>query len=211
MPGRAIILLVLGAAAATVCAVVLIVDSGGSGTEPAAAAIPGTPTIEFISPRNGAVQRGLAVVVKVRVENFQLAPRHFGKEPLLGEGNIRFSLHRVPDCVDPAKLQKAIESPIGNERLFGASFDYPHYSGPNGVLGARIGTSGSYSPATLPQIFYTNLRPGFYRIVATLAANDGSTTPYHDVTNFQILQKPNHPIAPCTGGKVSSAKAASFD
>jgi hypothetical protein len=79
------------------------------------------------------------------------------------------------------------------------------------VLGARIGTSGSYSPATLPQIFYTNLRPGFYRIVATLAANDGSTTPYHDVTNFQILQKPNHPIAPCTGGKVSSAKAASFD
>jgi hypothetical protein len=113
--------------------------------------------------------------------------------------------------VDPAKLQKAIESPIGNERLFGASFDTPEYAGPNGVLGARIGTTGSYSPATRPEIFYTNLRPGFYRIVATLAANDGSTTPYHAVTNFQILEKPNHEIAACTGGKVSSAKAASFN
>jgi hypothetical protein len=210
MRGRAIILTALGTAAVAALAVVLL-SGGGSSAEPAVAEVPGTPTIEFISPRNGAVQRGLAVVVKVRVENLKLAPLHFGQEPRLGEGSIRFSLHRVPDCVDPAKLQKAIESPIGNERLFGRSFDYPHFAGPNGVLGARIGTSGSYSPATLPQIFYTNLRPGFYRIVATLAGNDGSTTPYHDVTNFQILQKPNHPIAPCTGGKVSSAKAASFD
>jgi hypothetical protein len=211
MRGRVVILAVLGAAAAALVVVLLLDSEGGSTAEPAAAEIPGTPTVQFISPRNGAVQRGLAVVVKVEVENFQLAPRHFGGEPLLGEGSIRFSLHRVPDCVDPAKLQKAIESPIGNERLFGASFDYPRYSGPNGVLGTRIGTIGSYSPATRPEIFYTNLRPGFYRIVATLAANDGSTTPYHDVTNFQILEKPNHPIASCTGGKVSSAKAASFD
>jgi hypothetical protein len=79
------------------------------------------------------------------------------------------------------------------------------------VLGERIGSSGSYSPATRPEIFYTNLRPGFYRLVVTLAGNDGSTTPYHDVTNFQILEKPNHEIANCTGGKVSSAKAAAFD
>ena len=62
---------------------------------------------------------------------------------------------------------------------------------------ARTGSSasgsastGSYSPATRPEIFYTNLRPGFYRLVATLAANDGATTPFHDVTSFQILRGP---------------------
>ena len=136
------------------------------------------------------MQRGTAVVVKVEVENFRLAPRHFGGEPLLGEGNIRFSLNRVPDCVEPEKLKKAEESAIGKGRLVGASFDTPEYAGPNGVLGERIGSTGSYSPATRPEIYYSGLRPGFYRLVATLAANDGTTTPYHDVTSFQILEKP---------------------
>ena len=62
-----------------------------------------------------------------------------------------------PSCRKPKK------APIGNGRLVGASFDYPHFAGPNGVLGARIGSSGSYSPATRPEIFYNELRPGFYR------------------------------------------------
>jgi hypothetical protein len=105
-------------------------------------------------------------------------------------------------------LKKAEESAIGKGRLVGASFDTPKYAGPNGVLGERIGSTGSYSPATRPEIFYSNLRPGFYRLVATLAANDGATTPYHDVTSFQILERPGHQIADCVGGKVSSAEAA---
>jgi hypothetical protein len=202
---------IVAALAAAVVAVVLVLATGGgsdSAASPAGEPVPGLPRIEFISPRNGAAQRDLAVVVKVQVENFQLAPRRFGGEPLLGQGNIRFSLHRVPDCVDPAKLKRAIESPFGNERLQGASFDYPFFAGPNGKLGARVGASGSYSPATRPEIFYDHLRPGFYRLVATLAANDGTPTPYHDVTSFQILERPNHEVANCTGGKVSSAKAA---
>ncbi len=209
MPGKTTTLAVLGAAVAVALIVLLAVDGGDdSGATAARAAVAGTPTVEFISPRNGAVQRGTAVVVKARIENFELAPRHFGGEPRLGEGNIRFSLNRVPDCVDPEKLQKAEESAIGRGRLLGASFDTPQYAGPNGVLGERIGSTGSYSPATRPEIFYSNLRPGFYRLVAALAADDGSPTPYHDVTNFQILEKPNHQIADCVGGKISSAKAA---
>jgi hypothetical protein len=208
MRGTNPILAVLGVAAAAVLLAVLVLGSGDSGAKQTPVEVPGTPGVAFVSPRNGAVQRGTAVVVKVEVENFRLAPRHFGGEPLLGEGNIRFSLNRVPDCVEPEKLKKAEESAIGKGRLVGASFDTPEYAGPNGVLGERIGSTGSYSPATRPEIFYSNLRPGFYRLVATLAANDGTTTPYHDVTSFQILERPDHQIADCVGGKVSSAEAA---
>jgi hypothetical protein len=150
------------------------------------------------------------VVVKARVHDFTLAPRNFGREPQLGEGHIRFALNRVPDCVNPVKLQRAEESPVGRGRLVGASFDFPSLLGPNGVLAERIGSNGSYSPATRPEIYYHELRPGFYRLVVTLARNNGATTPYHAVTNFQILPRPGHGPK-CAGGKVSSAKAAAFD
>jgi hypothetical protein len=199
-------LVVTGAAVAAA-----IVFGGGKDTERAQAATeasPGEPVVSIVSPRNGEVQPNHAVVVKVDLENFQLAPRNFGEEPELGEGSIRFSLNRVPNCVDPEKLQKAIESPLGTERLKGASMDYPQHSGPNGILAERIGTAGSYSPATRPEIYYHELPPGFYRLTVTLAQNNGATTPYHAVTNFQILQKPGHHQKKCEPGKVSSAKAA---
>jgi hypothetical protein len=180
-----------------------------SHAEAATAVARGVPSVSVISPRNGARQTSRAVVVKVEVRNFQLSPRHFGGEPRLGEGHIRFGLNRVPDCVDPAKLQRAIDSPFGNGRLVGASFDFAEFSGPNGVLAERIGSAGSYSPATRPEIYYHDLRPGFYRLVITLAENDDATTPFHAVTNFQILPRPGHGPK-CTGGKVPSAKAAAF-
>jgi hypothetical protein len=166
--------------------------------------------VTVISPRNGARQTAHAVVVKVKLANFRLAPRHFGGEPQLGEGHIRFALNRVPNCVDPVKLQRAEASPVGRGRLIGASYDFPPYAGPNGVLGERIGSSGSYSPATRPEIYYHDLPPGFYRLVIALALNNGDPMPYHAVTNFQILSAPGHGPK-CSGGKVSSAKAAAFD
>lgn len=210
MPLRTAIF-VVGAAAAVVFAAVLAL---GGGKEVAAKATsgapaPGEPSVQVISPRNGARQSSHAVVVKVKVNNFQLAPRHFGGEPQLGEGNIRFGLNRVPDCVDPVKLQRAIDSPFGNGRLVGRSFDYPEYAGPNGVLAERIGSAGSYSPATRPEIYYHDLKPGFYRLVVNLAQNDGSTTPFHAVTNFQILSSSGYGPN-CKGGKVPSVKAAAF-
>lgn len=199
------------AAAAVVALAATLAACGGASSAAEPAAVPGEPAVEIVSPRNGARQPARAVVVKVAISNFQLAPRHFGGEPQLGEGNIRFSLHRVPDCVDPGKLERALASPIGKGRLIGASFDSPRYAGPNGILAERIGESGSYSPATRPEIYYHGLPPGFYRLVVNLAQNNGATTPYHAVTNFQILPKPGHRTPPCTGGKVSSAKAAAFD
>jgi hypothetical protein len=192
-----------------------IVFGGGKDTETAKAstgAETGEPTVSIVSPRNGEVQQNHAVVVKVDLENFELAPRSFEKEPELGRGFIRFSLKRVPDCVDPQKLQKAINSPLGAGRLKGASMDKPRFSGPNGSLAEEIGTAGEYSPATRPEIFYRRLQAGFYRLTVTLAQNNGATTPYHAVTNFQIRlgkrQQKLNPIKPCPKGFVSSASAA---
>ncbi|HMJ74195.1 MAG TPA: hypothetical protein VK471_12640 [Solirubrobacterales bacterium] len=200
------ILAVIAVAAAAALVLALAGGSDGSERPPLAS----EPSVAIVSPRNGARQTNRAVVVKARVQNFTLAPQRFGGEPQLGEGSIRFALNRVPDCVDPVKLKRAEESPLGRGRLVGASFDFPQYSGPNGVLAERIGASGSYSPATRPEIYYHDLRAGFYRLVVTLARNNGATTPYHAVTNFQILPRPGHGPK-CAAGKVSSAKAAAFD
>jgi hypothetical protein len=199
-------LVVTGAAVA-----LAIVFGGGPNSEHAVAATeaaPGEPAVSIVSPRNGEVQANHAVVVKVDLENFQLAPRQFGQEPELGEGSIRFGLNRVPNCVDPKKLERAIKSPLGNARLQGKSMDFPEYSGPNGILAEEMGTAGSFSPATRPEIYYHELPPGFYRLIVTLAQNNLATTAYHAVTNFQILQKPGHHQKKCEAGKVSSAKAA---
>jgi hypothetical protein len=193
-------------------AVALMIAFGGresSKAQPKGEAVPGQPSVEIISPRNGARQDAHAVVVKVDVENFQLAPRQFGRQPEFGEGHIRFSLNRVPDCVDPKKLADALNSPLGKERLKGRSMDYPEYAGPNGTLAEMEGTAGSYSPATRPEIYYHALPPGFYRLIVTLAQNNGTATPTHDVTNFQILRRQkDKKLQPCTKGKVSSASAA---
>ena len=170
--------------------------------------LPGEPSVEIVSPRNGARQTARAVVIKVEVRNFMLAPRRLGGEPQLGEGNLRFSLNRVPDCVDPLKLLHAENSPLGKGRLVGRSFDYAKYAGPNGVLAERIGSAGGYSPATRPEIYYHLLPPGFYRLIVNLAQNNGTPTQFHDVTNFQILQPPGHHAKKCEAGKVPSAKAA---
>jgi hypothetical protein len=199
-------LLLTGAAVAA--AVIFGGSTDATRANAAVEATPGEPTVSIVSPRNGEVQTNHAVVVKVDLQNFQLAPRHFGKEPELGEGSIRFSLRRVPSCVDPQKLAKAINSPRGSGRLKGASMDFPRFSGPNGILAEQIGTAGDYSPATRPEIFYHKLQWGFYRLTVTLAQNNGATTPYHAVTNFQILVGKHQTVKPCPKGKVSSAKAA---
>jgi hypothetical protein len=201
---------VAAVAIAAVAVALAIAFGGKASSEPAQAEalVPGEPSVEVISPRNGARQTARAVVVKVAVENFQLAPHQFGGEPQLDEGHLRFSLKRVPDCVDPVKLLHAVNSPLGKGRLVGASFDYAKYAGPNGVLAERIGTAGSYSPATRPEIYYHGLPPGFYRLIVNLAQNNGAATPVHDVTNFQILQPPGHHAKKCEDGKVPSAKAA---
>ena len=196
------------AAAAVALALVFGGHEGSDAEEPEGSEIPGQPAVDIVSPRNGARQSSHAAVVKVEVENFQLAPRQLGAEPQLGQGHLRFSLKRVPDCVDPKKLLDAINSPVGKARRVGTSSDYAASAGPHRVLAERIGSAGSYSPATRPEIFYHDLRPGFYRLIVNLAQNSGMATQFHAVTNFQILPRPGHEPKPCSKGKVPSAKAA---
>ena len=174
--------------------------------------MPGEPRVEVIAPRNGSRQSGRAVVVEVEIENFRLAPRQFGLAPQLGEGHIRFSLNRVPNCVEPEKLERAINSPVGSGRLIGRSFDYPPTPVPTACWRSGSAPPGLYSPATKPTIFYQRLPAGFYRLVITLAQNNGASTPFHAVTNFEIVPdaaQPRHAAsdAECEG-KVSSAEAA---
>jgi len=184
-------------------------EGGGRVLWKQAEAHPGQPHVLIVSPRNGSRHSGRAVAVKVEVENFKMAPRRFGEAPRLAEGHIRFALNRVPDCVEPEKLQRALESPLGSGRLTGRSFDFPRYAGPNGVLAERIGVAGLYSPATKPEIYYSDLPPGFYRLVINLAQNDGATTPFNAVTNFEVLPgDEDKERAECPGDKVSSAEAA---
>ena len=198
------------AVAAVGVGVLLLAAGGDDARKRRTLDVPGKPTVEVISPRNGSRQIGRAVVVKVDVDNFRLAPENFGKAPQLGEGHLRFSLNRVPNCVEPAKLERAINSPLSSGRLIGASLDYPAHSGPNGLLAQRIGSDGLYSPATKPEIFYHRLPAGFYRLVITLAQNNGVPTPFHAVANFEVLPEAGgtpHTEEECEG-KVSSAEAA---
>jgi hypothetical protein len=148
--------------------------------------IPGTPYIDVISPRDGAKPHDDAVVVKVKVHNFTLAPAQFGGPPQLGEGMLRFSLNKVPDSVDQSQADAAANNPLSSGRVIGRSFDFPKFAGPNGLLAMRFDSEGQYSPATQPQIYYRNLPKGLFRLIITISQNDGTPTPYHAVTHFRI-------------------------
>ena len=148
--------------------------------------IPGTPYIDVISPRDGFKARSDSVVARVKVHNFTLAPAQFGKTPQLGQGMLRFSLNKVPDDVDESEVEDAESNPLGSGRVIGRSFDLPRFAGPNGLLARRLDAENKYSPATQPHIYYRNLPEGMFRLVITLAQNDGSATPYHTVTHFRV-------------------------
>jgi hypothetical protein len=183
---RARILTWLGGALLVGGAVASAVLIEGAERHVAEPEVPGTPYIDVISPRDGSKPDQNSVVAKVRVHNFELAPAAFGQAPELAEGHIRFSLNKIPEDVDESELEEAESNPVGSGKVIGRSFDFPQYSGPNGVLAERIGSAGKYSPATRPEIYYHSLPLGLFRLVITLARNDGTSTPYHAVTHFRV-------------------------
>lgn len=186
-------------AAAAGVAVALVLLFGDEDEAAPREPVPGQPSVEVLTPRNGSRHDNHAIAVRVEVRNFDLAPESFGEPPELGQGHIRFSLNKVPTEIADELREQAASNPLGRGRAVGKSFDFPRYSGPNGALAERIGSAGVYSPATMPEIYYENLPTGTYRLVITLARNDGTATPFHATTHFQIVDEDADAEVP-TGG-----------
>jgi hypothetical protein len=135
---------------------VALAGCGSSKHERPAAAAPASaehaaprPTVRFNRP--AVVRSGGTVKVSVALAHFHIAPSMVGKAPVPGMGHLHFMLD-------------------------GGKFDYPHYSGANGVLGKKLGVAGAYSPALTPSITYSHLPPGRYTLVCMLANNNHTPT-----------------------------------
>ena len=113
--------------------------------QPAPASAP-KPTIRFVAPKNGETFTG-AVKAKVALTNFQIAPQAVGQAPRPGQGHLHFVMD-------------------------GGKFDFPKYSGPNGLIAKKLGVTGHYSPALAPKITYKNLPPGKHTLEVDLANNN---------------------------------------
>ena len=97
----------------------------------------------------------------VTLSNFKLDPKDVGKKPKLGKGHLHFSLD-------------------------GGKFDFPKYSGANGKLAKKLGTTGKYSPSVEPQITYKGIPKGKHTIKVDLANNDHSPAGASATATFTV-------------------------
>jgi hypothetical protein len=107
-----------------------------------------TPTVKFVAPKAGAT-KGTTVTFAVKLTNFKLDAKDVGKRKKANTGHLHFQMD-------------------------GGKFDYPKYSGPNGILAKKLGIAGLYSPSVTPSITYKHLPPGAHTLVVFLANNDHS-------------------------------------
>jgi hypothetical protein len=107
------------------------------------------PSVHFNGPK--VIRAGSSFKTSVTLGHFHIAPGMVGKPPVPGMGHLHFM-------------------------LAGGKFDYPRYSGANGVLGKKLGVAGAYSPALAPHITYSHLPPGRYTLVCMLANNNHTPT-----------------------------------
>jgi len=104
---------------------------------------------------------GTTVTATVHVTNFKLDPKAVGKPPQPGHGHLHFSMD-------------------------GGKFDYPKYSGANGVLAKKLGVTGKYSPSVTPTIKYKGLPKGKHTISVQLANNDHSNAGASAKVDFKV-------------------------
>ena len=117
-----------------------------------AIAVFAAPTVASARPKAGflpVVQVGNSVSFKLRLKGFRPDGSMVGKANRAGVGHVHFQMDS-------------------------GAYDYPQYSGANGVLAAKLGIAGKYSPSVTPSITYTNLPKGPHRLVAYLVNNDHS-------------------------------------
>lgn len=113
-----------------------------------AAGAAGKPSVAFVKPSAGATTRS-TVTFTVKLTNFELDPKDVGKQNKSHRGHLHFQMD-------------------------GGKFDFPKYSGANGVLATKLGIAGKYSPSVTPSITYSHLPPGKHRLLVILANNDHS-------------------------------------
>jgi hypothetical protein len=137
------------------CALALVVAGCGSSDKTSSSSQPSSqkpqasapkPTVRFVTPKNSAALSG-PVTAKVALTNFRIAPNAVGQAPRPGEGHLHF-------------------------KMDGGKYDYPKYSGKNGLIAKKLGVTGHYSPALAPTVTYRNLPPGKHTLEVYLANNN---------------------------------------
>jgi hypothetical protein len=134
-------------------------SSSQASTQSAPAAAP-RPTVAFATPKDGASE-GNTVKFTVALTHFQLAPNAVGQAPRPNQGHLHFKM-------DEGK------------------FDYPRYSGPNGLIAKKLGVTGHYSPALTPEITYRNLPKGKHVVEVYLANNNHTNVGVEDKLTFVV-------------------------
>lgn len=104
------------------------------------------PSVRFTTPHDGLTV-GPKFTARVALKNFKIDPNAVGMAPRPGRGHLHFILD-------------------------GGKFDYPQYSGPNGVTATKLGVAGYYSPALAPEITYQHLPAGPHTLEVALANNN---------------------------------------
>jgi hypothetical protein len=140
-------------APAVVVVLALAVAGCGSSKKSSSTSATQTPSgpklsVTFTKPTPGE-KVGTTVTATVHLTNFKLDPKAVGKPPVPGRGHLHFSLD-------------------------GGKFDYPKYSGANGVLAKKLGVTGKYSPSVTPTIKYKGVPKGKHQLAVYLANNDHS-------------------------------------
>ena len=135
-------------------------DSAGNSSTPARETSAPKPTVKFVTPKNESTVNG-AVKATVALTNFQIAPQAVGQAPRPGQGHLHFKM-------DEGK------------------YDFPKYSGPNGLIAKKLGVTGHYSPALGPKITYKNLPPGKHELEVYLANNNHTNVGIEAKVEFTV-------------------------
>jgi hypothetical protein len=118
------------------------------------------PGVKLLSPKGGA-KTASTITATVSLTNFHIAPNAVGQAPRPGQGHLHFKM-------DEGK------------------FDYPKYSGPNGLIAKKLGVTGHYSPALAPKITYKHLPKGRHVLEVYLANNNHTNVGVEDKVTFVV-------------------------
>jgi hypothetical protein len=116
--------------------------------------------VTFTTPKDGATT-GSTVTFKVALKGFRIDPQAVGQAPRPGVGHLHFQMD-------------------------GGKYDFPKYSGPNGLIAKKLGVTGHYSPALAPKITYKHLPKGKHTLIVFLANNNHTNVGVESQLRFTV-------------------------